>query len=352
MSQFAAPVQAPAKAAERQSKLPASAAHSDLLATRSGSAGQSLPARLCDEMEAFFGHSFAQVRIHDDAGAHLDATRLGADAFTHGSHIAFAANRYLPDTVGGRRLLAHELAHVVQQDMPVAVDPEKRAKTEAWALPPAAERQADNAALAYFAGRPGPTLSRFTPGIACAVKTNGGEFDTDRYAPVNRPPRGGGVVGKTIGANIDLHFTPNDLVEADLIGTVQTVRTLRSRRAGGPVNATSFPSAHKGTMALGKTDSDPGRVIDQTDTGTRRAPNTNPLYATDAKPGAIPSKLTDAVPAPETVGPGAGYGKDTFGEHGFRKKKADGTFEVKKATLSDSPTRHIEFARQEWMHTF
>ena len=105
-------------------------------------------------------------------------------------------------------------------------------------------------------------------------------------------------------------------------------------------------------MALGKTDSDPGRVIDQTDTGTRRAPNTNPLYATDAKPGAIPTKLTDAVPAPETVGPGAGYGKDTFGEHGHRKKKADGTFDVKKATLSDSPTRHIEFARQEWVQTF
>jgi hypothetical protein len=352
MSQFAVPVHAPAKAVERQPKPPASAAHSDFLATRSSFTGQPLPARLRDEMEPFFGHRFARVRIHNDASAHLAATRLGADAFAHGSHIAFAADRYLPDTVGGRRLLAHELAHVVQQGMPVAVDPEKTAKTEAGALPLAAEGQADSAARAYLAGRPGPTLSHFAPGIACAVKTNGGEFDTDRYAPVNRSPRGGGMVGKTIGANIDLHFTPNNLVEADLIGTVQTVRTLRSRRAGGPVNATSFPSTHKGTMALGKTDSDPGRVIDQTDTGTRHAPNTNPLYATDAKPGAIPIKLTDAVPAPETVGPGAGYGKETFGEHGFRKKKADDTFDVKKATLSDSPTRHIEFARQEWVQTF
>jgi hypothetical protein len=315
-------------------------------------AGQPLAGKLRREFEPFFGHDLSRVRIHTDAPAQASAGKLGADAFAHGSHIAFAANRYLPDTVSGRRLLAHELAHVVQQGMPVAVDAEKRPKTGARALPPSAEQQAESAAHAYLAGRPGPALSRFAPGIACAVKTNGGEFDTDRYAPVNRPPRGGGVVGKSIGANIDLHFTPNDLIEADLIGTVQTVRTLRSRRAGGPVNATSFPSVHKGTMALGNTDSDPGRVIDQTDTGTRRAPNTNPLYATDAKPGAIPTKLTDAVPAPETVGPGAGYGKDTFGEHGHRKKKADGTFDVKKATLSDSPTRHIEFARQEWVQTF
>jgi len=77
-----------------------------------------------------------------------------------------------------------------------------------------------------------------------------------------------------------------------------------------------------------------------------------PAQASAGKLGAIPTKLTDAVPAPETVGPGAGYGKDTFGEHGHRKKKADGTFDVKKATLSDSPTRHIEFSRQEWVQTF
>lgn len=310
--------------------------------------GQPLPNTLRQEFEPFFAHDLSRVRIHVDPAASQLASHLAADAFAMGSAIGFAANRYRPDTVGGRRLLVHELAHVVQQDGIAAVDGKKLPKT----LPPAAELEADGAALAYLAGRPGPVLSRFRPGLACAVKTNGGEFDTDRYTATNVPPRRGGTVGKEIGANISLHFTPNDLVEADLIGTVQTVRTLRSTKAGGPINATSFPSAHKGTLALGKTDSDPGRVIDQTDTGTRNAPNTNPLYATDAKPGAIPKTLTDAVPAPETVGPGAGYGKDTFGEHGFRKKKANGTFEVKKATLSDRPHRSIEFAKQEWVQTF
>ncbi|WP_310492486.1 DUF4157 domain-containing protein [Dechloromonas sp.] len=356
MSQLARPVAAPSATVVR----PATSARLALQPDKSvvtapheaapalSASGQPLPNALRQEFEPFFAHDLSRVRIHVDQPARQLANGLGADAFAMGNAIGFAANRFRPDTVGGRRLLAHELAHVVQQGAIPTVNGKNRPKT----LPQAAERQADSAALAYLTGRPGPALSRFQPGLACAVKTNGGEFDTDRYTPTNVPPRRGGTVGKVIGASIRLHFTPNDLVEADLIGTVQTVRTLRNTRAGGAINATSFPTPHKGTLALGRTESDPGRVIDQTDTGTRRTPNTNPLYATDAKPGAIPTKLTDAVPAPETVGAGAGYGKDTFGEHGHRKKKADGTFEVKKATLSDSPSRSIEFARQEWVQTF
>lgn len=356
MSQLARPVAAPTAAVAR----PATSARLALQPDKSvvtapheaapslSASGQPLPNALRQEFEPFFAHDLSRVRIHVDQPARQLANGLAADAFAMGNEIGFAANRFRPDTVGGRRLLVHELAHVVQQGAIPTVNGKNRPKT----LPQAAERQADSAALAYLAGRPAPALSRFQPGLACAVKTNGGEFDTDRYTATNVPPRRGGTVGKVIGASIRLHFTPNDLVEADLIGTVQTVRTLRNTRAGGAINATSFPTPHKGTLALGRTESDPGRVIDQTDTGTRRTPNTNPLYATDAKPGAIPTKLTDAVPAPETVGAGAGYGKDTFGEHGHRKKKADGSFEVKKATLSDSPSRSIEFARQEWVQTF
>jgi len=359
MSRLANPVPAPVSAVGRQ---PGTALASDnpkqqsrkSAIAESGplpaltSSGQHLPNELRHEFEPFFGHDLAKVRIHTDRPAQSVAEKLSADAFAMGSDVAFAANRFRPDTVGGRRLLVHELAHVVQQGATATVNTETGPKM----LPPAAEWQADSAAMAYLAGRPGPALSRFQPGLACAIKTNGGEFDTDLYSATNIPPKKGGTVGKEIGASIRLHFTPNDLVEADLIGTVQSVRTLRATKAGGPINATSFPTAHKGTMALGKTDSDPGRVIDQTDTGTKRTPNTNPLYATDAKPGAIPKTLTEAAPTPETVGAGAGYGKDGFGEHGYRKKKVDGSFEVKKATLSDSPHRSIAFAKQEWVQTF
>ena len=317
--------------------------------------GQPMANNLRREFEPFFGHDLSRVRIHNDAQAQASAGELGADAFAHGSHIAFAANRYLPDTVGGRRLLAHELAHVVQQGMPVAVDPEKRPKTEPLQLPPAAERQADNAAQAYLSCRPGPALSRFAPGIACAVKTNGGQFDTDVYAPTNQPPKGGGKIGKRVGAEIKLRFTPNDLVEADLIGTVQTVRTLMSTKIGGPVDTLNAPTPHMGARALGKGESDPGRFIDQTDlggSGKQAAPNTSPLYATNAVQGGIPKSLTDGVPAPETSGPGKGYGKDTFGEHGYRKKKPDGSFEVKNATLDDRPGSTITPSNREFEMKF
>lgn len=70
-------------------------------------------------MEARFGHDFGAVRVHDDAAASAAAGSLAARALTvGGEHIVFAAGRHQPRTAQGRRLLAHELAHVVQQRLP------------------------------------------------------------------------------------------------------------------------------------------------------------------------------------------------------------------------------------------
>jgi hypothetical protein len=66
-------------------------------------------------MEAAFQFSFASVRVHDDAVAHKAAAELGARAYTIGRDIGFARGEYAPTASGGQRLLAHELAHVVQQ---------------------------------------------------------------------------------------------------------------------------------------------------------------------------------------------------------------------------------------------
>jgi outer membrane protein OmpA-like peptidoglycan-associated protein len=77
--------------------------------------GQPLTQAIRAEMEYRFGHHFGDVRVHSDATAERAASSLGAAAFTSGHHIAFAAGRYAPQTFKGRHLLAHELAHVVQQ---------------------------------------------------------------------------------------------------------------------------------------------------------------------------------------------------------------------------------------------
>jgi hypothetical protein len=63
------------------------------------------------EMERRFDFDFSQVRVHERDPA---ARRMGSRAYATGSHIAFAEGEYAPATQGGRQLLAHELAHVVQ----------------------------------------------------------------------------------------------------------------------------------------------------------------------------------------------------------------------------------------------
>ena len=66
-------------------------------------------------MEGRFSHDFGAVRVHDDARASASAQAVQALAYTVGSHVVFRQPLYAPGTDAGRRLLAHELAHVVQQ---------------------------------------------------------------------------------------------------------------------------------------------------------------------------------------------------------------------------------------------
>jgi hypothetical protein len=77
--------------------------------------GKPLPAGLRSYFEPRFGQSFENVRIHTDGPANAASEDLNARAFTYGRDIAFASGEYQPDTVEGRRLMAHELAHTVQQ---------------------------------------------------------------------------------------------------------------------------------------------------------------------------------------------------------------------------------------------
>jgi hypothetical protein len=77
--------------------------------------GQPLDSVTRSYFEPRFGHDFGGVRVHADALAAQSADAVHAVAFTVGQDIVFAAGRYRPETPGGRRLLAHELTHVVQQ---------------------------------------------------------------------------------------------------------------------------------------------------------------------------------------------------------------------------------------------
>ncbi len=66
-------------------------------------------------MEVRFGYDFSKVRIHNDSIAHRSSADIHARAYTHGNHIVFGNGHYQPGTSSGKKLLAHELSHTIQQ---------------------------------------------------------------------------------------------------------------------------------------------------------------------------------------------------------------------------------------------
>jgi hypothetical protein len=81
------------------------------------SPGQPLDPATRAFFEPRFGHDFSQVRVHADGKAAESARTINASAYTVGRNVVFRDGYYKMASVGGRQLLAHELAHVVQQTM-------------------------------------------------------------------------------------------------------------------------------------------------------------------------------------------------------------------------------------------
>lgn len=79
-----------------------------------GSSSSPLPAGLRMDMETALGADLSGVRVHDDAAAHASAQAVQARAYTVGSDVVFGRGQFAPHTSDGRRLVAHELAHVAQ----------------------------------------------------------------------------------------------------------------------------------------------------------------------------------------------------------------------------------------------
>jgi Domain of unknown function (DUF4157) len=125
-------------------------------------AGASLDEPVRTFLESRFAHDFSLVRVHTDRRAAAAADHLGARAVTAGEHVLFAPDAYRPGTEQGRRLLAHELTHVVQQ---------RTRGTGTSSAGAAAEREAEDAVSAIFSraggavvrdgGSPVPAVQRY-----------------------------------------------------------------------------------------------------------------------------------------------------------------------------------------------
>jgi hypothetical protein len=80
-----------------------------------GSGGDALDNATREDMEARLGHDFGDVRVHTDSRATESARSVNAHAYTVGNDVVFQRDRYAPGSDEGRKMLAHELTHVVQQ---------------------------------------------------------------------------------------------------------------------------------------------------------------------------------------------------------------------------------------------
>ncbi|GAA2759454.1 hypothetical protein GCM10009872_48140 [Actinopolymorpha rutila] len=266
-------------------------------------------------METRFGHDFSRVRVHSDEKSAATTRAYGALAYTTGSDIFFSPGRYQPYTATGRQLLAHELAHVVQQaGAPAAV------QTKAVSTPGDAAERAANAAAHLFGQRTGPDRSlalglrdtlRSTrtsrPMVHRAVTTWAGEFDTDKYDTMLDKAK-----KNEVGVEIDLRFKPGKHVDAELIGMTQMVTSKESGTAVWPgasptLKARSIPAAKPGE----------GASID------RLEAYGNPLYATKAP--TAKDRLADTS-------------TDKFwGQHGWRYIDKAGKVQKEDALLKDKP---------------
>ncbi|MEO8188259.1 MAG: DUF4157 domain-containing protein [Burkholderiaceae bacterium] len=100
------------------------------------SPGTPLEPALRLDMEQRFGHDFSRVQVHSDGAAEQSARDVNADAYTVGHDVVFGAGQFAPEADAGRRLIAHELTHVVQQSGTHFVMPLQRAPVKSPAMKP------------------------------------------------------------------------------------------------------------------------------------------------------------------------------------------------------------------------
>ncbi|HEU4561277.1 MAG TPA: DUF4157 domain-containing protein [Longimicrobium sp.] len=201
--------------------------------------GEPLDPGVRARMEPRFRHSFADVRVHADGQAAASTRAVGARAYAVGRDVVFGAGRYAPGTGDGARLIAHELAHVVQQrGASASIQPE----LEVGAADHPAEREADAAAGTVLAGG-SPALSpdggaalRRAPGDderdggvdAPAAGTRAPDAGTDA-ADAGETSRPGGVISNAIeavggaaGAAAKAVVSAAQAVAAAALGTTRT----------------------------------------------------------------------------------------------------------------------------------
>ena len=187
-------------------------------------------------LEPRLGHDFSQVRVHTGSAAAASAAALNANAYTIGHDVVFAGGKYAPASPEGRRLIAHELTHVVQQNRGGTPAPMFH---KAISHPTdAAEREAARASEVVAGGgvyRPSltadaalqPDLSGGAIGgivggvvaLGAGIAALLGAFGSRRWSITQK-----NTDGTNYSSDVDLTFNPDKTMHCDEISFVQALK--------------------------------------------------------------------------------------------------------------------------------
>jgi len=283
--------------------------------------GQPLDAATLASMEPRFGHDFSHVRVHSDSKAAEAAQAVNALAYTVGNDIVFGAGRYIPGTAEGRRLLAHELTHVVQQSgstqfNPVSSDEDPLPEREAEGM------EAADAKVEPFANekrvhpfQPAKSVQQF--GMQCKkVPMDFGEFETTQFIGANDR-----------GVEIKLEFKPTESkVDAKKIALSQSVKAIKE---SGAAYATT-PNLANRMVASGK--SGAGYTIDAPET------TNNPIYYGTKNLGATEDLKDTPISANNPADPvRLGVNTNYILGYCYKDKPTDADKKKQPASMYDKP---------------
>jgi hypothetical protein len=209
------------------------------------SPGQPLNAATRAFMEPRFGHDFSSVRVHADAKAAESARAVGALAYTVGRNVIFDSRRCPPDDAKSRRILAHELIHVLQQ---MNIAQLQSATLEMGTPGDAYEREANTIAAQALSGD-GAHINRISKlsvrrmQMQTIQDTHAGLFELAQHDQL-----GGPTFSPQAQYRVRIEFFPYPVVNCERIAMVQTAV---SRVAGALTAGSAAATARSLTAAEG-----------------------------------------------------------------------------------------------------
>jgi hypothetical protein len=209
------------------------------VAAASSSSGTALPETLMRKFESSLGADLSSVRVHTGAESQLAASAVGAKAYTTGQDIHFGAGHYDPASPAGEHLIAHEVAHTVQQQ---GAAPARQNKLEVSSPHDAAEHDADRAADAMVTGA--PARVSIAGGVARQIQR---DFDPGKHRAAT--DTSGAGAGTVTGAGWDPQLAVGPATPA----VVKLSSAMKV--AGNVTNATQAPAGTTiawGFSSLGK----------------------------------------------------------------------------------------------------